>query len=426
MNKPIFSKYQLIKFCTIGTLLEWYDFAIFGVLSPILAQLFFPSENKTTGLIYTFGVFASGFIMRPIGALFLGHIGDKYGRKFALCLNMIAVTIATAAIGLLPTYAQIGIYAPILLVFFRLLQGFFVGAEYSGVITYLAEMSEKKNLCLLASFSVFGVVGGILLGSLVGSISTGLLPANFLLNLGWRLPFLFSIFLGIVGYQIRKQLNESSAFLQLQTACELDRFPITSVFKQYKLPVVAVTAFYWTATVATYLSFMYVPAKLASQSNAKIGLILLLNSIGLMILTIFIPIFAHLADKIGKIKLLKIGAWAYLLLSYPAFCTFNYHNPWLAFVGQIIFALLQALFVASLPAMAAVMFPTKVRCSGVSIGLNVAATVFGGTAPLVATWLVAHTNNLNSPVFYLLISVVITILFTTQLHKMKLYSINSP
>lgn len=421
MLHNINSKSQIIKFCTIGSVLEWYDFIVFGVLSPILAQLFFPLASPTASLIAAFGVFASGFIMRPIGAMVLGHIGDKYGRKTSLLFNMVVVTIATTMMGLLPTYNQAGILAPITLVLLRLAQGFFVGAEYTAVVTYLAETSEKKNRCLFSSFSVLGTSSGLLLGSLVGALTIALSPKDYLLSFGWRLPFLLSVLLGVVGYQIRKKLHESPVFMQLKAEHKIEKFPIASLFKEYHLPLLMVIALYWTPTAANFLAFIYMPAKLSTQLHVNRGLMLLLSSIGLTIFPLLIPVFGNLADKIGRIKMLKIGIITYFILAYPAFNLLLSPHPLLILLGYLCFALATAMFVAPLPATIATLFPSKVRCSGTSVGVNISASVFGGTTPLIATWLVAHFNNPNASIYYLLISILISIVFVWQLGRMKEY-----
>ncbi|EKE01216.1 MAG: hypothetical protein ACD_21C00190G0005 [uncultured bacterium] len=357
----------------------------------------------------TFGVFASGFIMRPVGALFLGHIGDKYGRKFTLCLNMIAVTVATTCIGLLPTYAQIGIFAPALLVFFRLLQGFFVGAEYSGVITYLAEMSENKNVCFFSSFSAFGTVGGLFLGSITSTTVTAIFSTNTLLSIGWRIPFLLSIFLGVVGYYIRKKLIESPSFTKIQQEDKIDKIPARTLFKKYKSNLLVVMALFSTTTISTYLSFIYIPAKLSSLHSAQTSSILMINSINILLFTLLIPFFGYLSDKIGVGKIIKSGAVVFILISYPLFFLFQHNSLLLVFFGQAMLAVLTASFVAPVPAITANLFPTCIRYSGSSIGLNFSASLLGGTAPMIATWITSYTNNPASPAFYLILSALFSL-----------------
>lgn len=394
-------KKKILFFCIIGTALEWYDFTIFGTLSSIIAQLFFPKENKLIGLFYTFSIFAIGFLIRPIGSVVLSHFGDKIGRKTTLCFSIIAMAIPTVLIGFLPTYAEIGFYAPLLLLLLRLLQGFAAGGEYAGIITYLNELSEKHNACFFSSFSAFGVVSGLLLGTIIGALVTNIFSIEQVHNFAWRIPFIISIALGFVSYYIRAKANETIAFEKAKLNGKIYKYPIVALIKKHTPSVLIVNNFFWMATVPTYLIFVYIPTKITSAGYLNINQVLYMTSFGILVFIALLPFFGYLADKVGKKLLPKIGALSFILFSYPIFLLFNTDSLIENYIGQSLFAVIMAIFVAAVPALSAILFPVNVRFSGIALGLNISASLFGGTAPLVAIWLLKLTNNLASPGLYL-------------------------
>jgi MHS family proline/betaine transporter-like MFS transporter len=400
--KPLF-------ICLAGTLLEWYDFSLFAALAPVLSELFFPLRNHTASLLATFMTFAAGFLARPIGALYLGNLGDKLGRKSSLFITVTLMTVATVSIGLLPTYAQIGITAPILLVVLRLLQGLAVSGEYSGAITFLSELAEPGRKGFVASFTITGAAGGMVLGSLVSLVVSHILSHAALLNWGWRLPFIGSIVLGGVGLYMRAKLTESPAFLALLQGKGVNKFPLLSLLKYNVSGVFKTIAIFCANLIVFYTIFVYMPASLLATKKISLTLMLAINSCSLATMMFFIPIFGYLSDKFGKRAILNIGAITTIILSYPLFSLYQYPSGVFILLAQMSFALLASCYVASVPAVISNLFPTELRYCGIALGVNLATALFGGTTPVVAAYLayIAHNNSLVCG--YIVLSAIVSL-----------------
>ncbi|MEM7009348.1 MAG: MFS transporter, partial [Thermodesulfobacteriota bacterium] len=213
----------------IGNVLEWYDFAVFGYFAPIIAEKFFPSEDPIASLINAFGVFAAGYLVRPLGGIVFGHLGDRIGRKYALQLSVMIMVVPTTLLGLLPTYSDVGILAPILLIIIRLVQGFSVGGELIGSVSYMTEVAPPSKRGFLGSFSFMGAVGGVLLGSFVATIAHGLFDATVINDWGWRVPFLFGFLVGLFGLWMRKGLVETADFKNAKEKGEIAANPVKEV-----------------------------------------------------------------------------------------------------------------------------------------------------------------------------------------------------
>lgn len=394
---------------TIGTALEWYDFALFGSLAPIIAKLFFPEGNAFISLMLTFTIFAVGFIIRPLSAGILGHFGDRYGRLKVLSFSIILMTIPTVMIGLLPTYVRIGVFAPILLLLFRILQGFSVGGEYSGAITYLSEISKSHHRSCISSLSVFGVVGGLFLGSMVSAVTSHLFSSETLLTFGWRIPFLLSIFLGFAGYYLRAKAFESPEFNVIKNRNEILKAPLHELWKNKKRAIAVVISLFWPVIITTYLVLVYEPTKLAQYQSISMSQALTFNAINTLIFTLLIPFFGWLADKTNPQKIIGAGLISFITLSIPTYYLFSSHNVFFIFTAQTVFAAIMALTVAPIPSYIASLFPVNVRLTGISIGLNISAAVFGGTAPLVGIVLEKLTHCAIASAVYIVLSAIIAL-----------------
>ena len=316
------------------------------------------------------------------------------------------MTIPTVLIGFLPTYESIGILAPVLLLILRLLQGFSVGGEYSGVITYLSEIAVEKQKGFYSSFSVFGVVGGLFLGTIIGALVSHIFSSKTLFLWGWRIPFIASIILGFIGYYLRKKAQETDEFVNLIKSKQIARKPFFNLLKKYKRETFAVMCIFWPIVLSTYLIFVYVPTKLVHLQNIPLSTILTINAVNMLVLVIFLPIFGKLSDKIGKELVIKLGNVLFIILSLPVFLSFSTSEVGFL-IGQFIMAIMIAFLVAPAPAYIASLFPAKVRFTGTSLGLNLSAALFGGTAPLVAISIVHAFNLQIAPAIYLAISAII-------------------
>jgi len=390
----------------IGNVLEWYDFAVYAFLATVLARIFFPSGDELSALLATFAVFGVGFVVRPLGAVIIGRLADRRGRKIALSLTIILMALGTVMIGLLPSYESIGVGASALLVAARLLQGFSAGGEWGSSTAFMVEWAPPNRRGLFGSLQQASVAGGFLLGSLTAaSLSHWLGPAA-LEDWGWRVPFLFGGILGPIGLYMRRKLDETPSFkaaVQERTAPGVSSAP-----QGWSL---AARAFGFTVlwTTAYYIFLSYMPTFLQQHVGLDRTQALWSNSLALMALVVAVPMAGALSDRVGRKPLLLASCAAFVLLPYPLFAMLL-SNPSLPTViaVQLLFALAIALFSGAGPAAIAEIFPTRIRATWMSIGYSVSVVVFGGFAPYVATWLIARTGSPLAPTWYVIGAAIVT------------------
>lgn len=387
---------------SIGNALEWYDFALFGYFAPVLGSLFFPAESKLASLLQVFGTFALGFVMRPIGGMIFGHIGDRMGRKTALQYSAILMAVPTTLIGLLPTYEQIGIWATVLLTLSRVLQGLSVGGEMIGSISFLGEEAPAGRRGFIASWS--GVTGcsGSLAGSGVAALVHGLLTPEELTSWGWRIPFLFGIGVGAVGFWLRSGILESPSFQAAQAGGELVRTPLVEAFRNHFRSIVATFFLAIPFTIGFYLPFVWLSTWLTQVRQPPVAHALAANTIALATVIVLLPLSGALSDRIGRRRVYIMGTAGTVLLTYPIFVLMEHGTFTAVLCGQIAFAICLGLTGGSLPAFLVEMFPTRTRFSGIAIGYNMNVALLGGTTPLAATGIIALTHEPLSPAFYLI------------------------
>ncbi|GAB6072161.1 MHS family MFS transporter [Venenivibrio stagnispumantis] len=401
----------------VGNILEWYDFALYGYLAPIIAKLFFPSHDPTISLLQTFGVFAVGFFARPVGSLIFGHIGDKYGRKKALALSVILMAISTTLIGLLPTYSQIGILATILLTMLRVLQGLSVGGEYTTSVAFLIEHSASGKRGFYGSFALFGAVLGIMLGSATGAVITSFMSEESLYSIGWRLAFFVGIPLGILGYFIRRKIEETPNFKEIEEAEEIAKFPILEILKTDYIDFFKSFGLSILQAVAFHLLFVYLTTFYNKVLNIPMSQSLIINTISMIILVIFIPVFAYLSDIFGRKKVLMLSIVLIILLSYPLFKLILTGNIFYVLIAQSLFAVITSGFMGTLPTALVELFPTKIRNTAYSVSYNLALAIFGGTTPLVATYIIKVSSNPIAISFYLIAIAIMAFVITLTLKE---------
>ena len=393
-----------------GNVLEWYDFAVYGFFAPIIGRLFFPSDDPTVSLIASFGAFAAGFLMRPIGAIIFGFIGDKIGRKRALVLSVLLMAIPSGMIGILPDHATIGVSAAVLMVLMRMLQGIAVGGEYTSSIVYLAEHAPSKRRGFFTSWTLVGAVGGILLGSGVGALLSNLLPAEAVSDWGWRIAFLSGIAVGVVGLLIRRHLPEMP-----KTESNDSANPIIDAFRTEWRAVTQVIGINIFNAVGFYLMFVYAVTWLIKEVKVPRSDALDINSLSLAVLLVLVPVFGALSDKVGRKSLLLFGSGGAVLLGYPLIMLMHHVDFMMIMMGQIGFAILLAAYLSAIPATLTEMFPSRVRVSALSVGYNISLAIFGGTTPLVATWIIERSHDDLSIAWYLICGAAISFVFTVRL-----------
>ena len=393
----------------IGNGLEWYDYALYGNFAPILSQLFFPNDNKYVSLLLTYGVFAAGFIMRPVGAVIFGYIGDRYGRKISLAVSILLMAIPTSFIGLLPTYAQIGIAAPILLTLIRLLQGAALGGEFSGSITYIVEHSMPKNRNFAGSLSVVSLVMGMLLGSAVASLFANILSKEDLYSWGWRVPFIIGFFIGIIGLYIRSFLSESPEYENAKEFNQLADKPVSELFRNNFGGIILATGLYMAVTIPFYTLSVFMNTYLSRFLNFPLSDALILTTIGMLVMLVIVPLSAILADKYGNRPVLLISVVMLCLIAVPVFWLIAQGVFALALVGVIFFATVLGFYIAPIPTVLVDIFPTRVRYTGMAVACNLCAALFGGTTPYVATKLLQQTGDNLVIAYYIIASALISL-----------------
>ncbi|MBO6782519.1 MAG: MFS transporter [Alphaproteobacteria bacterium] len=396
-----------------GNVLEWYDFAVYGFYAPIIGKLFFPSDDPTVSLIASFGAFAAGFLMRPVGGFVFGHIGDKIGRKRALVLSVMLMAIPTGIIGILPDHATIGIAAAVLMVAMRMLQGLSVGGEYTGSIVYLAEHAPNDRRGFLTSWTLFGAVGGILLGSGVSALIANILSDAEVASWGWRIAFLSGILVGVVGLVVRRHLPD----MPEDESEDKPANPVMEAFRTQWREMAKVIGFNIINAVGFYMMFVYVVTWLIKQVQEPRSEALDINTISMAVLLVLVPVFGALSDKVGRKPLLLFGAGGIALLGYPLIWLMHHPDFMMILLGQLGFSVLVGAYFGAGPATLTEMFPRRVRVSALSVGYNVGLAIFGGTTPLIATWLISRTHDDLSIAWYLIACAVVSFLVVLTLRE---------
>ncbi|MBX9787053.1 MAG: MFS transporter [Alphaproteobacteria bacterium] len=407
--------YKAILAAMTGNALEYYDVMLYGFFATTLAPLFFPSDNQAVSYISSLGTFAAGFVMRPVGGLVFGHLGDKFGRRFALVLSIFLVTLPTLTIGLLPTYAEIGIAAPVILVTCRLLQGLCVGGEYSGASIFVIEYSKKGKECFAGSIlTASGSFGGVI-GTFCGFICT----LAFMPTWGWRIPFIIGAFMGLMGYYIRAKVNESPEFEKAKDE-RIEKVPLWGVLVKRKKNLLCTVAIGASSLVPLYLATVYMGFLMSSKLHLTISEIMLTNVALTSFNVCLFPFFGRLADKIGKENQMKKAAIFMVLLAYPLFF-FLENNFSLLNIIIVQFAILglNIAFVAPSMALLTTYFPVHERYSGIGFGYALGGALLGGTTPLIITSLSSWHESPYIPAYYLMFSAILGILGVTLGKKQK-------
>ncbi|HXY35077.1 MAG TPA: MFS transporter [Planctomycetaceae bacterium] len=388
----------------IGNVLEWYDFGLFGYFAAVIAAEFFPGHDRMAGLLDTFGVYATGFLMRPLGGTLFGLVGDRLGRKRALELSVLLMAISTTLLGLLPGYATIGLAAPFLLTLLRMFQGLSVGGEYIGSIAFLTEHAPPNRRALYGSWSGFTVVLGTLLGSGVAALTAHLLTPVQLHAWGWRVAFVSGLVIGAVGLWLRMGVSESPDFAALHQAGQLAANPIVDALRRDRRAIVTTIGLTGLSSVGFYLPFVWLPTWLSQIISHPLPQqqALASSTIALSALLVLMPPLAVLSDRVGRRPMYLAASAGFALLSYPLLVMMSAGTFAAAVAGGLAFAVCSSLFGCCMGATMVELFPTQTRYTGVAIGYNLGQAVLGGTAPLMGVALVKLTHNTMAPAFYLI------------------------
>jgi MHS family proline/betaine transporter-like MFS transporter len=394
----------------IGNAVEWYDYGLYGYLAPVLATLFFPANDPLNSLMATFGVFAAGFLLRPLGAIAFGHLGDRLGRKKALVVSVALMAVPTGLIALLPTYAEVGATAAVLLVLLRLLQGFSVGGEFTGSIIFLVEHSPASRRGFIGSWAGFSTNAGCMLGAGAGALLVTALGHQAVAEWAWRLPFLFGAVLGVVGLLLRLGVEETPLFQSLAKSVGVARVPLFEALGHERRQMFTAFSLLWLSSVGFFIVFVYLPSYLANVAGLPLRSAMMINWLAMIVVGLVGPPVGALSDRVGRKPPLVFATTGLLVLSYPLFWLLSRGDFTLCLVAQCIFAVLLATLVAPLYALLVELFKTRARYTALSLAFNMATALFGGSAPLLATYLVKETGDARSPGLYLMLSAVATLL----------------
>jgi len=405
---------RAVSAAVIGNVLEWYDFAVYAYVAVYIAKNFFPQGDPTTGLLATFLAYGLGFVARPLGGIILGRIGDTHGRKTALLITIALMAIGTVMIGILPTYAAIGVAAPLLLVVARLLQGFSAGGEWGSSTAYIVEWAPQDQRGFYGSFQQTSVVMGLLLGSGIAALFATILTTEQMDGWGWRIPFLLGGILGPVGLWMRRTIDETPAYKRVAAT------PVAPTEDKTSPWLMAGRAFGFTIvwTVCFYVLLNYMPTWSRQYLKISPAAALWANTIGLLVLMLFIPVMGKLSDKWGRKPLLLACCIAYIVLPYPIFKYLVGGASYAELIAvQILFAILISMFSGAGPAAIAEIFPTRTRSTWMTSGYALAVAIFGGFAPFISVWLLDRFNVPTAHVFYLIAAAVVSTVVIARLKE---------
>ncbi|HEY3287441.1 MAG TPA: MFS transporter [Gemmatimonadaceae bacterium] len=387
---------------SLGNVLEWFDFAVYGFFAAVIGRNFFPTGDEATEVLASFAAFGVGFLARPLGGIVIGRIGDLKGRRTSLLLTIFLMATGTVLIGVAPTYATIGIAGPIIIVIARLLQGFSAGGEWGGSTAFMVEWSEPGRRGFYGSLQQVGVVSGVLLGSVAGATINTLLTPDQIAGWGWRLPFLFGGLIGPVGLYMRRSIGETPAYREAA--------PESVKVSAHTIGLTARAAgFTILWTVAFYIYINYMPTFTRTYAGLSGAQSLWSNSIGIAVLLVSIPLMGRLSDRIGRRPLLLTCCAAFVVLPYPMARLFLTAPPFAVIAAsQVLFGLVISLYSGAGPSAIAEIFPTRSRSTLMSAGNALATALFGGFAPYIASWLIARTGNPIAWVAYVMSAAVVT------------------
>ncbi|MER8032432.1 glycine betaine/L-proline transporter ProP [Streptomyces bauhiniae] len=399
------------KAAALGNAMEWYDFGIYSYLAATLGKVFFPSGSDTVQLLSSFATFAVAFLVRPIGGMVFGPLGDKIGRKRVLSMTMIMMAVGTFAIGLIPSHAAIGLWAPALLILFRLIQGFSTGGEYGGASTFIAEYAPDKRRGFFGSFLEFGTLAGYVGASGLVVVLSTVFSEDQMLHWGWRIPFLVAAPLGFIGLYLRLKLDETPAFQKLEgghvhateaadaveTSATAD---LGKIFTRYWRPLVLCLALVAAYNITDYMLLSYMPTYLSDELGYPTNHGLLILLLVMVLQMCVINQVGRLSDRFGRKPLLMTGMLGFVFLSVPAFLLIRQGSVVLIAVGLLMMGLSLVAMLGTMSAALPAIFPTQVRYGSLSVAYNLATSIFGGTTPLVITYLISvfHTNLM--PAYY--------------------------
>ncbi len=403
---------------TIGTAIEWYDFFLYSTVTGLVfARLYFPRADPLTGTLEAFGVYAVGFLARPIGAAIFGHYGDRLGRKAALVATLLLMGIATSLVALVPGYNQIGIWGGIILTVLRFIQGIGVGGEWGGSVLLTMEWAQSnRHRGFITSWPQFGVPAGLFLANLAVLTASAISGEHFL-TWGWRAPFLFSVVLVALGLYIRLGIEETPVFRRVAAERRVERAPVLEVLRRQPREIILTALCRMAEQAPFYLFTAFVFAYGAGVLHLDREFLLLAVLAGAMLSFVTIPLFGHLSDRFGRKRIYMFGAALTGIYGFIYFALLDTRSPWLAAVAIVLSLAPHDMMYGPQAALIAESFAGRVRYSGASLGYQLSSLVAGGPAPLIASWLLSRYHSATPVAIFVFICSVISLIATAMLKE---------
>ncbi|KQU56210.1 MFS transporter [Rhodococcus sp. Leaf278] len=395
----------------VGTLIEYYDFAVYGFLAVVIAPLFFPSTSPGVSILATLAVFGVAYVARPLGGIFFGRLGDRKGRRQALVVTVVCMGIACGVLGMLPTHSSVGVLAPILLVIIRLAQGFSAGGEIGGAATYIAESAPPNRRGFFGSFTPVGSTLGFAVAAAVVGVVALITTDDQMSSWGWRIPFLLALPLALVCLRVRLKLEDSPEFEEMAAKNEVAKSPLSDVVKKQPWSVLRVVGIAIAMNGSGYIGLTYFSVYLINDLGFSKDSVYWTSAIAIALACATFPLSGMLTDKFGRKPVLLGGYVAYVVIALPVFMILGATSS-IIVVGCVYFVYMVLNGVVQVPAfpLFTELFPRAVRYTGVSLGFNIGTIAAGGTAPYVAAQLVESTGNAMSPAYWVMGVCVIGVL----------------
>ncbi|WP_345149576.1 MFS transporter [Arthrobacter ginkgonis] len=388
---------------SIGVFVHWFEWAVYAYLASTIASVFFPEQDGTAALLSVFAVFAISFGVRPLGALIFGTLGDRIGRKKTLSIVILSMSGATLMVGLLPTYSSIGLWAPVLLIAARVVQGLAAGGEFGSAAAFLAEYSPRKHRGFGVSWLEFGSLLGFLAASLVVYVLNVAMSTEAIQDWGWRIPFLLTVPMGLIGFYIRSKIEDTPEFRSLEELDNVPQSPVKEVFTRHWKQLLQMSGIEIMMHVTFYIVLVYLLTYQEETLKMSADSAALLSTVASVAGLILVPLFGAASDRIGRRPILITSAVLLIALSYPLFLIMQSGAPWAGFVSTLGLGIILAIILGVHACAVAELFPTRTRQTGLSIAYSVTAAIFAGTVPYVLTWVIARTGNTMMPAFYLIL-----------------------
>ena len=408
----------------IGNVLEWYEYTLYAYFATVISSLFFPSDNQYVSMIMTFSTFAVGLAARPVGGIIFGYIGDKFSRKNMLVFTMLLMTIPTLCIGLLPTYKEIGIAAPIILIILRIFQGLALGGEFGASCTYLYESVPQKKRGFFGTLALTGVGLGLILSSCTIFVVEELFSEKEIYTYAWRLPFFISVFGACIAFYMRKSLMESECFTDAKENNQLVNNPFLEMLKKHKMKIAKLFGIFITTQVSFFVVFIFGKSMMIKFLGYDSHLAGKYNLFTVISYTIATVIFGYLSDKVNKKYIILFGSCGILALAFPFIQSLQIGNqPYIILLLSLLMGMFIGMTEGTLNPLTAESFPTNIRATSITFCWNFSSVAFGSVAPIISMWLIEKSGSVSVIAYYLVTICTVTI-FTTLLMISKKRVVN--